>query len=128
MLAVVTAEGWVLIVAAVGAVLVKVIEKVFDRWQAMKAAERAAERVSAAVVEVAAKVETKVEAKAAEVKCALEATDAAKAAHLDAQDRKLDTLTQEVAVVKDHTNGILDKLVDAATDKPAPPPEGGDVT
>lgn len=109
MLAVVTAEGWVLIVAAVGAVVVKVMEKFFDRWAALKAAERAAETVAA-----------KVEVKADEVKTALERTDAAKAAHLDAQDAKLETITREVCEVKAHTNGILDKLVDAATDKDAP--------
>jgi hypothetical protein len=123
--ALVTAEEWVIVVGAITVGVVKVLEKFFDRWQAMQAAERAAEKVAAPVVAKVSAVETKVEAKAAEVKCALEATDAAKAAHLDAQDRKLDTLTQEVAVVKDHTNGILDKLVDAATDKPAPPPDGG---
>ncbi len=113
LLAAITAEGWVLVVGAVGAVIIKIMEKWYDQRQLKNAAATVANKVE--------EVKTETAAKAEEVKTALVVSNAKKEAHLVKQDRaieavavQIDRVGETVDHVKSQTNGMMAKIEDAS--------------
>ncbi len=106
-----SADGYVVVVGAIVVGVLKVIEKIFDRWQLLKAADKVAVKVE----EVKAQTATD----AQQVKDTLKISNAEKKQHLDKQDKVLDE-------IKEQTNGMTAKLeaasfiagVKSETDKP----------
>ncbi len=112
-------------VAATVLAVAKIVEKVYDNWRLDSAAKKVAAKVVTAAVTVADKVEevkTQTATDAANVKSALETSDAAKKEQLDRQNVKLEEIHQGV----NGMNVMIEQAgfargVKSETDKTEPP-------